>query len=70
MKSLIRQRREQRAVCSVCHSPDYRIEPPYEGAYKPNIICNQCGESWQWGRDGGICTQLSKPGDFGYVEKE
>jgi hypothetical protein len=68
MKSLIRQRREMGATCDICNSPDYRIEPPYEGASKPNIVCNSCGHSWQYGFGCGIYGELSKPGDFGHQE--
>jgi len=59
-KSLIRRRREAGAVCCNCGSPDYRIEPAEWEGGKPNIICGQCGNRWQYGKDGGIYTELWK----------
>jgi hypothetical protein len=57
-KSLIRRRRESGAVCFVCRSPDYRIEPNEIPGFKPNIICNSCGNLWQDGHDGGVYAAL------------
>jgi Zn ribbon nucleic-acid-binding protein len=56
-KSIVTTRRKQGAVCPVCKSPDYKIYPPEEGLTKPTIVCNQCGKSWQNGKDGGIYKQ-------------
>lgn len=60
MRSLIRRRREQGAVCPECHSPDYRIEPNEIPSFKPWIICNSCGRMWMYGRDGGIYRELEE----------
>lgn len=70
MKSIIKERREAGAVCSVCNSPDYTIHPPYEGARKPNIQCNSCKRWWQYGYTGGIYTKFSKVGDYTFEIKE
>jgi hypothetical protein len=55
---ILQQRRDQGCVCHKCKSPDYRMEPPYEGGTKPNFVCNQCGTSWQYGVDGGKFEKL------------
>lgn len=63
-KSLIRKRREQGAICSNCQSPDYTITPSqvYKGG-KPNIKCNSCDNSWQYGYDSGIYAELKNEND-------
>jgi len=63
MKSLIKQRREQGAVCPICHSPDYHVEPAYPGGWKPNIVCNQCKNTWQYGSNGGVYVRLMGDND-------
>ena len=59
-KSLIRQRREQGAVCPVCRSPDYEIAFDDPEWIKPRITCGQCGHWWCYGYDGGIYAELSE----------
>jgi hypothetical protein len=63
MKSLVRQRREQGAVCSVCRSPDYRTFPPNQEELRdrPSFQCMQCGSWWTYGKDGGVFAKLSSP---------
>lgn len=58
MKSLIKKRREQKAICPKCKSPDYKIEDNEYKWMKKNIFCNSCGNSWQYGYDGGIYMEL------------
>lgn len=61
MKSLIRRRREAGAVCSICRSPDYNVESPeFEGG-KLGFRCEQCGNFWNYGKDGGIYSELAEP---------
>jgi uncharacterized protein (DUF983 family) len=60
MKSLIRIRREQEAVCPRCKSPDYKMKF-FKGKLsflKPEIRCNSCGNWWTCGKDGGIYAKL------------
>jgi transposase-like protein len=61
MKSTVAQRREQGAICPVCHSPDYKMFPSrvFSGG-KPNFICGSCGHEWQYGNDGGIYAKLAE----------
>jgi len=59
-KSLIAQRREQGATCSICQSPDYTQYPPHHLGGKLNYICDSCGRWWQCGIDGGIYGKLAK----------
>ena len=58
-KSLIRRRREARATCSRCLSPDYRMEPPPDPGCKPVFVCGRCGATWCYGRDGGKYAALA-----------
>lgn len=58
-KSLIKRRREAKAICDRCHSPDYTIYPAYYDCGKINFKCNSCGNSWQYGYDGGIYAKLA-----------
>jgi len=62
MANILKKRRKVNAVCSVCQSPDYRQEPPHYSGGKPNFVCNSCGRSWQYGRDGGKYAKLSGKG--------
>ena len=62
--NVIKERRNQGAVCSVCRSPDYSMTPPIDGeTTKPSFTCKQCGNGWQWGKDGGKYADLSKPNE-------
>lgn len=59
-KSVVKQRREQGAVCPRCQSPDYKMSPSDVFADgKPNFTCGFCGNSWQYGYDGGIYAKLA-----------
>ena len=54
----IKERRKRKAICYRCQSPDYRIEKQEYEWMNPNIICNSCGNSWQYGGDGGKYKEL------------
>ena len=58
MKNLIRRRRESKAVCSHCQSPDYHLQLPEYFVMKPEFVCNSCGNLWCYGHDGGIYANL------------
>lgn len=61
-KSLIKQRREAKAICSICFSPDYSYTGrANEGHGKRCFKCNGCGAGWQYGNDGGIYFELANP---------
>lgn len=60
MANILKERRKQNAVCSKCQSPDYRQEIPYFTGGKPNFVCNSCGNTWQYGKDGGKYAKLVK----------
>lgn len=60
MKSLIARRRDARAVCPSCRSPDYRRLPPQFPGAKPDYQCGSCGRIWQCGRDGGVYEALKE----------
>lgn len=53
----IKMRRYVGATCSLCRSPDYSLEAlPCERTdyeFKPSFKCNSCGNTWQYGKDGG-----------------
>lgn len=58
--NIVKERRKQGAICCICRSPDYRMIPPIEGkTTKPTFICNGCGHSWQYGKDGGKYAELA-----------
>ena len=57
--NLIKERRKQKAICSKCQSPDYRIEQPDFSGGKPIFICNSCGNFWHYGKTGGKYTILA-----------
>lgn len=61
MKVNLKERRKKKAVCPKCKSPDYKKVSDIneeEGKTKPTFECNSCGNTWQFGRDGGIYSQL------------
>lgn len=51
-KSLIRQRREAKAVCPSCKEPDYGFKE--WGVTKPIFVCYNCDYEWTSGYDGGV----------------
>jgi transposase-like protein len=53
MKSIIKKRREVKATCPRCKSPDYKEKSPDFDGGKPNYVCGSCGYYWQYGYDGG-----------------
>ena len=59
MSNVLKERRKVGAVCGLCNSPDYRQEKPYYNGGKLNFVCNSCGHSWQYGRDGGKYAKLA-----------
>ena len=60
--NIVKERRSRGAVCAVCKSPDYTMEPPIDGeTIKPTFKCKQCGRSWSYGYDGGVYAELATP---------
>lgn len=57
-KSIVAKRREAKATCPKCKSPDYRQLPANYVGGKPNFVCGGCDFSWQYGKDGGIYAEL------------
>lgn len=57
----IKERRNQGAVCKVCNSPDYTEYGTCQelGVTKLTFRCNQCGNTWQYGKDGGLYALLA-----------
>jgi transposase-like protein len=49
----IKMRRYVGAICSRCQSPDYSLVEKAEQQIKPEFKCGSCGNTWQYGRDGG-----------------
>lgn len=40
--------------CDRCRHPGFKIRPWYEdNPFKPEFVCDKCGNVWCWGRDGG-----------------
>lgn len=58
--SLIKKRKAEGAVCPRCKHSDYALIP--DGAQrmgmKPSFLCLKCGDTWQYGKDGGIYMEL------------
>ena len=59
MKSIIKQRREQGAVCDICRIPDYEYLGREEISQKHQFKCNQCGHYWCYGKTESKYTRLS-----------
>ena len=50
--NILKQRKKEKAICSMCQSPDYKyLSPPFKKG-KPTFKCNSCGNSWQYGSGG------------------
>lgn len=60
-KGILQQRRDARAICQICKSPDYKIKCDPD-VTKPLIICKQCGNCWMYGNDGGKYVELHEKG--------
>ena len=53
----LKERRKRKALCPKCKSPDYKeIESISEE--RPSFQCGSCGETWSWGKDGGVYKEL------------
>ena len=59
MSKLIFLRKRNGAICFKCKSPDYKEELPWEECQtKPRYQCNSCGNTWQFGKNGGVYSQF------------
>lgn len=58
----IKERRDKKAVCPKCKSPDYtycgRVNADCTDDGKHEFSCNSCGYHWQYGKTNSKYTEL------------